>query len=332
MRVPGMAIGIVADDQLSYAAGFGVAGLGDQRPVTPETLFHMASVTKTFVATAVLQLVEDGRVELDAPVTDYLPYFTLADGRASDVTVRQMLSHTGAMPDEDDFGWERPEYDDGALERYVRGLSDRSLIGEPGAQFKYSNIAYEVLGDVIAKVSSRTFEDQVHERILIPLGMTSSTLLVQEADPGLLSRGHLVDPAGEIVVSDVFPYHRAHAPSSTLYTNVRDLSRWALANMNGGELNGARILSRTSLDLMWQPVAPRLDWRHEQMGLGWFLHTYRGRRVVWHDGADTGFMSILCMLPDERIAVIVFCNSDYVWDGPWHIASAALEILLGPER
>jgi CubicO group peptidase (beta-lactamase class C family) len=113
---------------------------------------------------------------------------------------------------------------------------------------------------------------------------------------------------------------------------VRDLSRWALANMNGGELGGARVLSRASLDLMWQPVAPRLDWRHEQMGLGWFLHTYRGRRVVWHDGADTGFMSILYMLPDERLAVIAFCNSDYVWDGPWHIASATLEILLGPDR
>jgi CubicO group peptidase (beta-lactamase class C family) len=134
-RVPGLAVGVVTHGELAYAAGFGVDSLDARRPVTPRTLFHMASVTKPFVATAVMQLVEEGRVKLDAPVVEYLPYFRLRDGRAGEISVRHMLSHTGAMPDVDDYGWDRPEYDDGALERYVRSLGDQALLGEPGAKY-----------------------------------------------------------------------------------------------------------------------------------------------------------------------------------------------------
>ena len=131
-RIPGMAVGVVADGVTVYARGFGVASLEDRRPVTAETLFHMASVTKPFVATAVMQLVEEGIVALDDPVVRRLPYFAMADERARDITIRQMLSHTAGMPDEEDYGWDRPEYDDDALERYVRSLADRELIGAPG--------------------------------------------------------------------------------------------------------------------------------------------------------------------------------------------------------
>jgi CubicO group peptidase (beta-lactamase class C family) len=209
LRIPGMAVGVVAGGEMVYARGFGVASLDDGRPVTAETLFHMASVTKPFVATAVMQLVEENLVALDDPVVKHLPYFAMADERAGQITIRQMLSHTSGMPDEENFNWDQPEYDEGALERYVRSVADRPLVGAPGDRFAYSNIAFEVLGDLIAKVRRQPFEVCVADRILQPLGMAHSTLLVRDADPNLLSRGHVVDAEGEARVSAVQPRPRA---------------------------------------------------------------------------------------------------------------------------
>jgi CubicO group peptidase (beta-lactamase class C family) len=329
-RIPGMAVGVVANGEVVYARGFGVASLDDRRPVTPETLFHMASITKPFVGTAVIQLVEEGLVALDDPVVRHLPYFRLADERAEAITVRQLLSHTSGMPDTDDYGWDRPEHDDGALERYVRSLTGESLVAAPGERFAYSNIAYEVLGDVIAKASGLSFEERLTERILRSLGMTRSTLRAPDADSSILSKGHVVDVDGEARVSAVFPYNRAHAPSSTLCSNVPEMCRWALANLNGGALDGARILSRESLEAMWQPVARWDPERHEWMGLSWSSEAYRGRRVISHGGSDTGFRSQLFLVPEAGVGSVAMSNADFVYEAPWQAASAALEILLGP--
>ncbi|HEX5166183.1 MAG TPA: serine hydrolase domain-containing protein [Thermomicrobiales bacterium] len=330
LRIPGMAVGVVAEGATVYARGFGVASLADRRPVTAETLFHMASVTKPFVATAIMQLAEERLVGLDDPVVRHLPYFRMADERSAQITIRQMLSHTSGMPDEDDYGWERPEFDEGALERYVRSLADRPLLGAPGERFAYSNIAYEVLGDLIAKVRGISFEAAIAERILRPLRMTQSTLLVRDADPSLLSRGHVVDAGGEARVSAVFPYHRAHAPSSTLYSNVTEMCRWAMALLNGGELSGARVLSRESLERMWEPGLVVDPERHERIGLSWFIDAYRGRRTINHGGSDTGFRSQLFLVPEAGLAAVAMSNVDYVFEAQWSATMAALEIALGP--
>jgi CubicO group peptidase (beta-lactamase class C family) len=327
-RIPGMAVGVVADGTTVYARGFGVASLEDRRPVTVETLFHMASVTKPFVATAIMQLVEEGIVALDDPVVRHLPYFEMADERTSQITIRQMLSHTAGMPDEEDYGWDRPEYDDAALERYVRSLVERELIDAPGARFAYSNIAYEVLGDLIAKARRMTFEAAIDQFILRPLGMTNSTLLHREADSDLMSRGHVLDADGEVRVSSVAPYNRAHGPSSTLRSNVTDMCRWALANLNGGELDGARILSQTSLATMWQPGPPVDPESHTRVGLSWFIDAYRGHRTIRHDGEDTGFLSQLIMAPDAGLAAVAMANVDFVKEPQWYATMAALEIAL----
>src|SRR5262245_17397971 len=116
-EIPGLAVGIVKEHELVYARGFGVKNLATGEPVTPTSLFHLASISKLFVATAIVHLVEKGRVDLHAPVVKYLPYFKLDDERYTAITVQQMLSHNSGMPDEsEDFGWDRPEYDEGALE------------------------------------------------------------------------------------------------------------------------------------------------------------------------------------------------------------------------
>ena len=305
--LPGFAIGVVKNGKLIYAKGFGVAKLGGSTPVTSRSLFHMASVTKTFVATAIMQLVEQGKIDLDAPVTKYLPYFKLDDERYRTIKVRQMLSHTSGVPDVTDYHWDKPEYDAGALERFVRSFSNQKLIFNPGEKFAYSNAAYEMLGDVIAKVSGESFEDYVQHHILTPLGMKDSTLLVREANQQLLTSPH-VKESGKAVVSKIFPYNRAHSPSSTLYSNIEDMSRWAIANLNRGELDGKRILKPETVELMRQPV---VDSYKVKEGISWFVAELQGHRLVLHDGGDVGFESRLLLAPDDGVAVIAMTNSDY---------------------
>jgi CubicO group peptidase (beta-lactamase class C family) len=324
-NVPGFAIAVVQNQKVVYAAGFGVKNLtnGNEK-ITPQSLFHMASITKPFVATSIIQLWEQEKIDLDAPLVKYLPYFRMKDERYKTITIRQMLSHVSGMPDVEDYEWDKPQYDDGALERYVRSLSNLSLIAAPGTTFRYSNMAYEILGDVIAKVSGESFEDYVKHHILEPLDMKTSTLLVKKADPKLLTSPHVLDESYEPVVSRVFPYNRMHSPSSTLYSNVLDMSRWAIANMNRGELDGKRILKASTYDMMWKPAGE--NWRN--IGISWFLGARREDRTVGHSGGDTGFRSNLTMLPDKGIAVVMMSN----YDGPSSlgaITNAALDVALG---
>lgn len=323
--LPGFAIGVVKDGKLIYAQGFGVAKIGADAPVTSRSLFHMASVTKTFVATSIMQLVEQGKIDLDAPVTRYLPYFKMADERYRDIKIRQMLSHTSGIPDVTDYHWDKPEYDTGALERFVRSIAPQKLVFAPGEKFAYSNTAYEMLGDVIAKVSGQSFEEYVQQHILTPLGMKSSTLLVREADPKLLTTPHVRENS-KVVVSKIFPYNRAHAPSSTLYSNIEDMSRWAIANLNHGELDGQRILKRETAEQMWRPVVSAFNVKE---GISWFIADLQGHRIVMHDGGDVGFRSTLMLAPEDSVAIIAMSNyaptdKDYLQE----LAAGALKIML----
>lgn len=331
-HVPGFAIGIVENGKVIYAKGFGVAKLGDDKPITPQSLFHMASVTKTFVATAIMQLVERGKINLDARVTEYLPYFRMKDERFAAITVRQMLGHISGMPDVegDDYGWDKPEYDDGALERYVRSLSNLFLIAAPGEKYRYSNIAFEVLGDVIAKVSGMSFESYVQRNILKPLGMKHSTLLIREANRKLLTSPHVPGESG-VIVSKVFPYNRAHAPSSTLYSNIDDMNHWAMANLNRGELNGKRILKASSYDLLWKPQADAGT--IGKVGLSWFLQQKNGHQLVFHGGGDVGFISKIVLAPDDLFSVVVMSNfSPATSKFRNDIVDAAIDLMLGEKK
>jgi len=310
-KILGLAVGIVEDGKLVYSRGFGVMNLdGPARPVTTETLFHMASITKPFVATAVMQLVEQDKVDLDAPVTKYLRYFRLKDARYKSITVRQMLTHTSGMTDVDDYQWDKPEFDDGALERYVRSLTDKELRWHPGSKFAYSNMAFEVLGDLVAKVSGESFEDYVEANILRPLGMSSSTLLLKKADPAQVAAGHTRARDGAVKPIAHYPYNRAHSPSSNLHSNVVDMARWMMANLNRGELDGRRILKRSTYDVMWKPAAETGKQGH-RVAISWFLDDSKGKHLVVHGGGDDGFRTYVCLCPDRRFGVVMMTNSDF---------------------
>ena len=207
-------------------------------PVTLDSIFCVASIAKCFVATAVVQLAEHGKIDLDAPLVQYLPYFQLDDERYPQITIRQILSHTSGMPDMDESEYDElvahPEYDDGAAERYVRGLRRRKMPAAPGERFLYSNIAYNVLGDLIAKISGQSFEAYMKEHILLPAGMPNSTFFYPDVPRDRLAVPHLRTP--EMIVNPIYPYHRADAPASYLHSTVVDMCHWAITCLNGGAL------------------------------------------------------------------------------------------------
>jgi CubicO group peptidase (beta-lactamase class C family) len=326
--LPGFAIAVVEDNRLAYAAGFGVRNVTNPADrITTQSLFHMASITKPFVATSLMQLVENGKVDLDVPIVTYLPYFRMADDRYKNITVRQAVTHTSGIPDVADYEWDKPQYDDGALERYVRSLGALRLEFAPGERFKYSNMAFEILGDLVAKVSGETFDDYAQRHILMPLGMKESTLLLKQANPALLAWGHELNAGRTPVPSKVYPYNRTHTPSSNLHSNALDMARWAIANMNRGELDGARILKASSYDVMWKPAAESSG-EASPAGISWFLGQYRGQKLIEHGGGDTGFRTHLAMLPDKRIAVVWMTNADWLRDGAT-LTHAALDLALG---
>jgi CubicO group peptidase (beta-lactamase class C family) len=310
-KIPGSAIGVVKDARLIYSGGFGVMRVGNASPpVTAETLLHMASITKPFVATAILQLVEQGKVHLDDQVIKHLPYFRLKDPRYKEITVRQMVTHTSGMPDVTNYHWDKPEYDEGALERYVRSLDDKSLRWAAGKQLRYSNMAFEVLGDLAAKASGKTFEDYVEANILKPVGMKSSTLLYKKADPAKLATGY-IPTRGDVVPVAHYPYNRAHAPSSKLHSNVADMARWTLVNLHRGELDGRRILNDSTYDVLWKHAAatPGRSWHVE---INRFLADSGGAEVVMHSGGDDGFTTHLAFAPALKTGVVMMANCDHM--------------------
>jgi CubicO group peptidase (beta-lactamase class C family) len=291
--IPGLAVGIVQDNEIVYARGFGVQNVDTRAPVTPDSVFCVASISKAFVATAVVQLAQRGMISLDAPLVDYLPYFRLDDERYPLLTIRQMLSHTSGMPDSDEIEYTEllahPEYDAAAAERYVRRLNHRKLAAAPGERFLYSNIAYNVLGDMIAKVSGNSFETYMQQQILIPAGMPNSTFLLAEVSPDLLAVPHLRAP--EMIVSPFYPYHRADAPASFLHATVLDMCHWGLTCLNRGSYSGESLLSPASYEMMWTPV---VAWGYsrpsiyEDMGLGWTLGHYKNTKTISHGGMGFG--------------------------------------------
>ena len=318
-RLPGLSAGIWRRGEVILRIGVGHQSGPDSRQVDGETVFHLASVTKPFVATAVLQLVTEGKMCLDCPLRRYLPYFSMHGPGAHRITIRQLLTHTSGIGDTSDFGWTTPEYDDGAVERYVRSLASLNLDFEPGSSWRYSNRGFDVLADAIAKADGRPFETVIQRRILTPLGMRRSTLLMTDIDSARMAVGHRRD--GSLV--GYYPYNRRHAGSSTLHSSLDDMLRWAAVNLKRGTLGRQKILPSSAYNELWRPYRDIRETIAEQtrragylftydrldIGLSWFLPIQDGRQLVYHSGSDPGFASNVLLSPSEQIGVVVLINA-----------------------
>lgn len=310
-RIPGIAVGIVSKGKVLYAKGFGVKHLEKEDPVSSQSNFHLASISKTFVATAIAQLVEKGKIHLDDPVTKYLSYFQLKDPKYKDITIKHLVTHTAGVPDVSNYGWRDPKHSDDALEKYVKGLKSRGLKFIPGSDFDYSNNGFEVLGDVIAKASGMSFESYIKTQIFEPLGMNNTSFIRSEIPERLATHPHIKRLS--IQASKVYPYNREHAPSSTLNSNVDDMLNYALMYLNQGEHNGKRLFSEQTYELI-----TRKHWAFSEehgVGLSWFIGPASWRKGdgmrISHSGQDTGYQSWLGILPDKDWAMIVLYNGDW---------------------
>ena len=332
--VAGLAVAVVHDAEV-VSRGFGVRDVGTGASVTPETMFHLASVSKPFVATAIVSLATardagEPVLDLDAPIIDWVPEFTLADGREADVTARRLLSHSSGLPDVADYGWHDPQLGDDALSEFARSLAGWRLQSEPGSTFSYSNAGFELLGLLLSRAMGTTFEDAVRRQVLTPLGMPNSTFLKGDVPSHLAASPHVGMPLS--VPKRSYPYTRRHAPSSTLHSNLVEMCRWMVAHFEPTEApegcNGQRVrLDAGLVDLMWQPVVlvDHPPWE-ESAALGWAVGSYRGHRTLSHSGADPGFGSKVVLVPERRTGIVVLANSNTVPTSV--VAAAALDIAL----
>lgn len=325
-ELAGLAVGIVEGDEVIHAEGFGVQSLATGSPITPDSMFRLASLTKPFVATAVLQLVEAGEVRLDAPVVDYLPAFRVGDERQIGlVTVRHLLRHASGLP----RSYHDPEPPDDRA-HYLRRNAGVRLAAAPGEQFLYSNLGYDILGEVVAEVSGHAFEDYLRDRVLAPAGMPTSTFPPAPVDPSLVASPHLNGP--QPILARVDPPHPANNPSKGLVSSTRELCNWAITTLHLGRFGDRRILDATGYDeLLSPPPSDRSggepDPETSAAGLGWFLGTRHGLRTVHKGGSLTGYGSSLILAPDQALGVVVLSNSHPVPKDA--IAAALLDVLLG---
>jgi CubicO group peptidase (beta-lactamase class C family) len=336
-EVAGLAVALVREGEV-VARGFGVRDVGTGAPVTPETMFHLASVSKPFVAAAIVSLATARRagapaLDLDAPLAVWIPEFTLADGRAGEVTARGLLSHSSGLPDVSDYGWHDPQLGDDALSEFARSLAGWRLQSEPGTTFSYSNAGYELLGLLLSRATGATFEDAVRRHVLTPLGMPRSTFVRAEVPAHLAASPHVGMP---LSVPDAYPYTRRHAPSSTLHSNLVELCRWMEAHLGsvgesaGGSGGQPARMDPGLLDLMWRPALSvgHPPWEEAQ-ALGWSVGSYRGHRTLSHSGADPGFGARLVLVPERRTGAVALANSNTVPTSA--IVAAALDIALAAD-
>ncbi len=304
---PGIAFGMIVNDTIVYADAHGVKSRDTKEPLTTSSLFHMASVSKPFVATAIVQLMDQGKIDLDEKLTHYLPYFTMADERYKKITIKHMLTHTSGIPNIDDYEWDKPEYDDGAVERYVRSQKAFNLDFTPGEKYSYSNPAFDILCDVIAKVSGMTFEAYMQQYIFEPIGMKNSTFFKPDVPKGLATEPHVLGDSLQIVVSEIYPYNRRHAGSSTLHSNVDDMLLWAKVYLNKGSIDGKQIFSKESYGLLTSVQSPE---GQRKVCLSWFLGKMNNSEIYNHSGGDTGYATFFGFMPEHKSAVVIMTNTD----------------------
>ena len=250
LRTPGLAVAVVEGGALAVSQGYGWADREAGVPMTDATPVALGSTTKGLTALAVLQLVEAGRVDLDAPVTRYLPAFRVADARGAAITLRHLLSHQAGLPGGAVLDGAQ---DDAALARRVAALRDVALLAAPGEGYEYANDGYAVAGLVVQEVAGRPYERVVEEGLFAPLGMARSTFDPARAAAEGLAQGY-TKRRGEVGPTPTAP-SRGTAPAGMAFSTARDAGRYLLALLSGGALGGARVASAAAVGALWTPTA-----------------------------------------------------------------------------
>ncbi|HEY0405159.1 MAG TPA: serine hydrolase domain-containing protein [Pyrinomonadaceae bacterium] len=303
-RTPGAAIAIVSGDRIVYAKGFGVANVETNAPVTTDMLFRIASVTKMFTATALVTMAEQGKLKLDAPINSYISGLS---PQLSRVTIHQLLTHTAGTVAEIKRG-PTPQPDLAALARSWK--DEQILFDHPGRIYSYSNPGLVLAGLTLQEAGHKPYAALMSDLVLQPLAMSRTTFSTTEAMTYPLSMGHDIGADKRPTLVRPYPDEAENMPAGGMISNVADLSRFAIAFMNDGKLDGKQALSPAVIAKLSTAYVDAHnaagDWRQ---GYGMRVGTYRGVRVVEHRGGTTGFGALLRMAPEHRFAIIILANS-----------------------
>jgi CubicO group peptidase (beta-lactamase class C family) len=340
LGIPGAAIGIVRGKQIEYLQGYGTAG-DNGRPVTPQTPFYLASLSKAFTAAAVVQLAEARQLELDAPVQRYLPWFRVADAEASaQLTVRHLLAHISGFSEVE--GYTRnlnASLADDALEKSFRAMRDAHLLAAPGARYEYSNTNYDLLGLLVAVVSGESYESYIQRNIFEPLAMKYAfTSPATARSQGMASSYYPY--FGKVSVQDhSLPFGRGTTPSSGLVASAEDLTHWLIAHLNQGRYLDARLVSPAGMALLHTAGVSITD----EIGyaMGWVTFPFSDLLpadasdgiapiALTHSGRWLGYATQILLVPEREIGVVVLMNmSDGAMDSAlsnigWNVGLIAL--------
>jgi CubicO group peptidase (beta-lactamase class C family) len=297
-NIPGVLVGVASRGRLLHVRGYGLADVELRVPVSDSTVFEIGSISKQFVATAVMLLVEEGTLGLDDPIHEHLP------GLPSEwlaVTVRQLLTHTSGIPDYEEIQTYEAYRFRFTPEEIIRVAHSRPMDFEPGTGWYYSNTGYFLLSMIVERVEGRPLGSVLGQRIFDPLGMGQTRMADPEAIIPHRASGYWVDRTGEELVNRDATQTSSTLGAGGLVSSVHDMAKWDEA------LHGSELLSETSQALMWtSTILPNGE--DTGYAFGWSVRPYRGRRSVGHNGMVAGFVASFLRLPDDGLAIIVFAN------------------------
>jgi CubicO group peptidase (beta-lactamase class C family)/D-alanyl-D-alanine dipeptidase len=304
-ELPGLSIAIVDDQQIVWAQGFGVADPKNSKPATAETVFRIGSVSKLFTDIGIMQLVERGELNLDTPITDYLPDFQPHNPFGKPITLRELMSHRSGLLREPPVG-NYFESSEPSLAATVHSLNDTELVYAPGTHTKYSNAAIAVVGDVLETHTHQAFAKYLKASVLDPLGLRHSSF---EPDPQIiqnLAKAEMWTYDGTKFEAPNFQL--GMAPAGSMYSTVTDLSQFLSVLIAKGKTSTGQILKPSTLEQMWSPQFPNPG--GAVFGLGFVVRPLDGHRLVGHGGAIYGFATTVDLLPEDKLGVVVIATKD----------------------
>jgi CubicO group peptidase (beta-lactamase class C family) len=325
-HVPGLELAVVRDGVPSYAGGVGVRGVADPTPVTASTLFHHGSCGKAYTGLLAALLAEDGLLDLDTPVRRDVPELRLPDEVVADrVTTRDVLSHRSGIG-RHDLAWIfNPSW---SPEEVLGRLEHLPLVGDLRAQWSYSNFGYALAGIVISRVTGLTYGGALRQRVFEPIGMTRTGLAGDPMSPdGDHARPHVL--RDEQPVETITRLVQGIAPAGELVSCADDSVRWLLTQLGVDPAVSGAAVAVTQDPSMLVPsgVAPFPELSFTGYAFGWLAGTYRGHRLVWHNGGVDGFCTQTLLLPEQRSGVVV-CANLHSTNFPFAVALAAADALL----
>ena len=326
--LPALSVALVDDQTVVWARGYGVADPQAKTPGTADTVYRVGSVSKLFTDLAVMQLVERGNLDLDAPITRVLPDFKPGNPFDKEITLRQLMCHRSGLVREPPVG-HYFDPDEPSLARTVQSLSRTDLVYAPESRLKYSNAGVSVVGLALEQKVDQPYPRYLYRTLLDPLGMKHSSL---EADPAVtkdLAKAVMWTYDGREFPAPTFTM--GENPAGGLYTSVNDLSRFLSMLFAGGKAAGGVIVKPETLEQMWKPQFAKAGDK-QAFGLGFIVGELDGHRRVGHGGAVYGFATQLDALPDDKLGVVVVTSRDCANAVTSHIAEVALRQMLAVKQ